>query len=429
MCHNRCMSGKTVTICPVSRACGACTRIDIPYAQQLAEKQAYVADLFDDVAGEACVLSPILGMDDPFRYRDKIVSPFAPGKVLAGKPGQAAKQADRKGSQGHRRKAPRRREILCGMYAQHSHRIVSADGCIIENPVGRRVIAAVRQIMMRYGILPYDEDAGTGFIRHVVVRVGHESGEVLVTLVTNGKEFTGAKNFTRELVRRCPEVTTVVQNVNMRQTNVILGQDEKVLYGPGFILDMLCGLSFRISSHSFYQVNAVQTEVLYRTAIDMAHMDDMAANGRALTVLDTYCGTGTIGLVVASSVENVRVIGVDKIASAISDARQNARHNGIENAEFVAEDAGSFMRRCAAEGQSVDVLLMDPPRAGSTPEFLDAALALAPARIVYISCNPETQVRDVAYLQHGGYVLDRIQPVDMFPHTDHVENVVSMSHI
>lgn len=417
------MSGKTVTICPVSRTCGACTRIDVPYARQLAEKQEQVASLFDEVAGEGCVLSPILGMDDPFHYRNKVVSPFAPGKAVAGKP---VKQAGGKGTQTRKGKVPKRREILCGMYAQHSHRIVAADECLVENPIGRRVIAAVRQIMVRYDIPPYDEDAGTGFMRHAVVRVGHESGEVLVTLVTNGREFTGAKNFTRELVRRCPEVTTVVQNVNTRQTNAILGPDEHVLYGPGFILDTLCGLSFRISSHSFYQVNAVQTEVLYRCAIRLAHLEDAGANG-PLTVVDAYCGTGTIGLVAAASGENVQVIGVDKIASAINDARQNARHNGIENAEFVAEDAGPFMRRRAAEGRGADVLLMDPPRAGASPEFLDAVLALQPARIVYISCNPATQVRDVAHLQRGGYVLERIQPVDMFPHTDHVENVVSMT--
>lgn len=228
-------------------------------------------------------------------------------------------------------------------------------------------------------------------------------------------------------MRKCPEITTVVQNVNTRKTNVILGEEEHVLFGPGFILDTLCGLSFRISPHSFYQVNAVQTEVLYRTAIDFAHLGAEAQQTDPITVLDAYCGTGTIGLVAAASADNVQVIGVDKVESAIRDARQNAAHNGIENALFIAADAGAYMRERAEAGAHLDVLLMDPPRAGASAEFLDATLALAPARIVYISCNPETQVRDVERLRRGGYALERVRPVDMFPHTDHVETVAALS--
>ena len=308
------------------------------------------------------------------------------------------------------------------MYAAGTHRIIPTDACLIENADAKQVILAVRSLMSRFGIEPYNEDTGRGFLRHAVVRVGHTSGEMLVTLVTNGREFPASKAFCRELVKRCPGVTTVVQNVNERQTNVILGDREQTLYGPGFILDKLCGLSFRISSKSFYQVNAVQTEVLYHAALELAGFTG------AEHAIDAYCGTGTIGLVAAKH-GAAQVTGVDSVASAIRDARENAKHNGVENARFVAADAGDFMREMAASGEHADVLLMDPPRAGASQEFLEAALALAPARIVYISCNPETQVRDLARLRRGGYAVGVVQPVDMFPHTDHIETVVLLEHM
>ncbi len=410
-------AGAASSLCPVSGACGACQAIDVPYAQQLAEKQAFIEALFADVAPRALV-RPILGMDEPFHYRNKVISPYARGKKLPAKPGKPGKAA---GAQKGGAKASPRYEILTGMYAKGTHKLVPTDTCLLENQVAKKVTLAVRDIMARYGVEPYDEDAHAGFMRHAVVRVGHESGEVLVTLVTNGRDFPSSKAFCRELIKRVPQVTTVVQNVNTRQTNVILGDEEHTLYGPGFILDTLCGLSFRISSHSFYQVNATQTEVLYEAAIALAGFDGTQ------TAIDAYCGTGTIGLVAAKR-GAARVIGVDNVASAIADARLNARHNGVENAEFVAADAGAFMRELAASREGIAenedlVLLMDPPRAGSTPEFLDAAVALAPARIVYISCNPETQERDLAYLARAGYRAEVLQAVDMFPHTEHVESI------
>ena len=413
-------------LCPISRDCGACPQIHVPYEQQLAAKQAYIHELFDGIAPSTCVFEPILGMDTPLRFRDKIASPFAPGRVAKTTGKQRAQKGGRAGA---KRTAETRRDVLCGMYAPGTHRIVPIPDCPVEHEAGRKVIAAVRRIMLRYGMEAYDEDACTGFVRHVVVRVGHESGEVLATIVTNGAEFPGSKNFCRELVKACPQVTTIVQNVNTRDTNAILGSEERVLYGPGFILDTLCGLSFRISSHSFYQVNATQTEVLYRTAIDMARegSDGAASAAGGQTLLDAYCGTGTIGLVAASLIPGVQVLGVDNVESAIRDARLNARHNGIENAEFAAEDAGSYLKRMAAAGEKLDILMMDPPRAGASEEFLQAALALQPERIVYISCNPDTQARDVRILREGGYHLRRIRPVDMFPHTSHVECVTLLS--
>ena len=420
--------------CGIARECGACQHVNMPYKRQLQRKQRFVIDLFADVAGADCVLEPILGMDEPFRFRNKIASPFAPGKRTSGKgQNRGGRKQGSSNAKARGKKTSAQREILCGMYAQGTHRIVEVPECPVEHECGRRIVRAVAQLMRKFDVAPYDEDVGTGFMRHVVVRVGHESGEVLVTLVTNASQFPGARNFARELVKRCPEITTIVQNVNIRQTNAILGNEEHVIYGPGFILDTLCGLSFRISSHSFYQVNAVQTEILYRAAVGWALDGACAATNDArdgatpVSIMDAYCGTGTIGLVAASMLDDARVVGVDKVESAIRDARQNAAHNGIENAIFVVADAGSYLRSCASEGQRFDVLLMDPPRAGATEEFLRAAAESGVGRIVYISCNPHTQVRDVAFLQQLGYHLGRIQPVDMFPHTDHVETVVLLS--
>lgn len=408
-----------VRSCPVAQACGACQQVNEPYDAQLARKDARMAKLY---GGGDAEVRPIIGMENPYGYRNKVVSPYAPGRKLPasrrgadGRRGGGARNSRGSGARSRADAGPAH-EILCGMYAAHSHRIVPTDTCLVENSEARRIILAVRALMPKFGIEPYCEDAGSGFLRHAVVRIGHTSGEVLVTLVTNGRAFPGSRAFCRELVRRCPAITTVVQNVNERQTNVILGDREQTLYGPGFILDKLCGLSFRISSQSFYQVNAVQTEVLYRKAMELA------ACAGTERVIDAYCGTGTIGLVAAQN-GAAQVVGVDTVTAAIHDARENARHNGVGNAQFVADDAGDFMCKAAAAGNHADVVFLDPPRSGASEAFLEALATLAPQRVVYISCNPQTQVRDIAFLARQGYRLRVVQPVDMFPHTDHVECV------
>lgn len=407
--------------CSAQKQCGACQLLSLPYEKQLERKQNEMIELFEPFAREGTVFNPIAGMDEPYYYRNKVTSPYVPGRKTKG----GKKPRGKKGNAGA--KGTPQHEILCGMYAAGTHRVINTDSCLLENKDAKQAVLAIRSLMQRYHMEPYNEDANTGFIRHAVIRVGHTTGELLVTVVTNGKEFPASRNFCRELKKRCPAITTVVQNVNTRHTNVILGDEgEKTLYGPGFIIDELCGLTFRISSHSFYQVNATQTEVLYRKAIEMAHFTDTE------TAMDAYCGTGTIGLVAAKGLPGAetahaaRVIGVDNVASAIKDARENARHNGIENADFTAEDAGHFMDKLAKEGESLDVLLMDPPRAGSNEQFLRSACSLAPKRIVYISCNPNTQARDVEYLVKHGYQLTEVQPVDMFPHTNHVENICAL---
>ena len=306
-------AGASDSPCPVDARCGGCKNLCVPYTKQLIDKQLRIERLFAPLAPDGTI-SLIKGMKDPYHYRNKVISPFAPGKKLPPR-GQGRKAidphnrkaADVRGAKGGKGKRPQARyEILTGMYAAGSHELVPTDKCLIENETAKKVVLAVRDIMRKHDVAPYREDTGTGFMRHVVVRVGHTSGEVLVTLVTNSDDFPSSKSFCRELIRLCPAVTTVVQNVNERQTNVILGDKERVLYGPGFILDELCGLSFRISSKSFYQVNATQTEVLYRAAMDLAGFDGTQV------AIDAYCGTGTIGLVAAKS-GAARVLGVDSV--------------------------------------------------------------------------------------------------------------------
>ncbi len=387
--------------CDAFGRCGACQLLDVPYEEQLVSKQWRIEQLFPQAA-RAQLIRPILGMENPFYYRNKVIAPYAPGG-----------RRHRKGQGGGR-------GVVTGMYASGSHRIVPTEGCLLENRSAKRVTLAVRRLMEKRKIAPYDEKTGRGFLRHGVVRAGR-TGELLVTLVTNGDEFPSSRAFCRELVRLVPEVT-----------NVILGDEERVLYGPGFILDDLCGLRFRISSSSFYQVNAVQAEVLYEEAVALAQA------GAQDAVIDAYCGTGTIGLVAAKRGAG-QVIGVEAVPSAVTDARQNAQHNGISQARFHCEDATAFLQQLAADRQVLShrpedpkgngavqedlIVLMDPPRAGSTPEFLQGLGCLRPKRIVYISCDPCTQRRDVALLREQGYGLRVIQPVDMFPHTEHIENI------
>ncbi len=394
---------KGALFCPIDSRCGGCALLRVPYGRQLSGKQAQVDELFADLRDAETLVHPICGMEDPRYYRNKVVSPYV----------------------GVYDRRARKRKILCGMYERGTHRVIDSRECLLENRLAKSIILTVRDLMPAFRMEPYDEDADTGFLRHVMVRVGHNSGEVMVTLVTREERFPASRKFVRELKRIHPQITTVVQNVNTAQTNVILGKREHVLYGPGFILDTLCGLTFRISSQSFYQVNATQTEVLYTRAIQMAKLTGVE------TVIDAYCGTGTIGLVAACGVAGgpgaARVIGVEERPDAVKDAQNNARHNGVE-AEFVTGDAGEFMRDRAAD-IAADVLLMDPPRSGATPDFLKAACLMAPARIVYISCSPNTQARDVEYLVGHGYRIAEMQAVDMFPHTDHVESIVSLERM
>lgn len=370
------------------KGCGGCPLLALPYPEQLAQKQKDVTKLL----GKFGPVQTILGMEDPWHYRNKAVSTFCTG------PG---------------------RSLQSGIYAQGTHRVIPVEECLLHNPALDEAIAAVRASAAACRYEPFNEDRRTGLIRHVLVRHSRATGQVLVCLVTAQAALPGSKAFVTKLRQLCPAVSCVVQNINPRHSSAVLGSAEKLLYGKGYIEDTLCGVKFRLSAASFYQVNPVQTERLYQTAIEAAGLDG------SQTVLDAYCGVGTIGL--ASAAKAKSVLGVELNRSAVNCAIQNAKANGITNARFLCADATSAIQRMAQQGEQVDVVFLDPPRAGSTPEFLQAVCQLAPERVVYISCNPETQRRDLEYLTARGWKADFIQPVDLFPHTEHVETVVLLS--
>ena len=370
--------------CPVSDRCGGCQLSRLAYPEQLKKKQQLVQSLL----GKMCPVEPIIGMDDPFHYRNKV----------------------------HAVIAERRGCVYSGVYERGTHRVVPVESCLIEDPRADRIIRTVVEMIPRYKLRVYNENTHRGFLRHVLIRTGQVTGQVLVVLVATAQEFPGGKAFVAELVQRHPEITSVVLNVNQRETSMVLGKKDVPLYGTGYMEDELCGKRFRISPQSFYQVNARQTEVLYRTAIDYAGLDGTQ------TLLDAYCGTGTIGLCASDHVRGL--IGVELNADAVRDAKENARLNGARNARFFCDDAGRFMVKMAQEGQPLDVLMMDPPRSGSDAKFLSAVLTLMPPTVVYVSCNPETLARDAKVLVQGGYRAVKAVPVDMFPNTEHVETVM-----
>ena len=356
----------------------------MPYKEQLKRKQKQEEKLL----GGFCKVSPIIGMEHPYFYRNKVHAVF---------------DHDRKGN------------VISGIYAEGTHRVIAVEECLIEDKKSQEIIRTVRGMLKSFKIKTYDEDTGYGLLRHVLVRRGFSTGEIMVVLVTVSPIFPSKNNFVKALRKEHPEITTVVLNVNDRQTSMVLGDRNIVLYGPGFIKDRLMGLTFRISPSSFYQVNPVQTEVLYGKAMEFAAMTGKER------VIDAYCGTGTIGIIASGNARDV--IGVELNRDAIRDARMNARENKIRNVRFVPGDAGWFMEGMAAEGEKVDVVLMDPPRAGSDRKFLHSLLSLSPEKIVYVSCNPETLARDLAYLTKRDYLVKKMQPVDMFPVTDSVETV------
>lgn len=370
--------------CTVSKKCGSCQYQGISYKEQLAVKQKKMNKLLKKFAN----VKPIIGMENPFYYRNKVHAVF---------------DRDRKGN------------IICGTYEAKTHKVVPVEECLIEDKISQEIIRTIRDMLKSFKIKTYDEDTGYGLLRHVLVRRGFSTGEIMVVLVAASPIFPSKNNFVKALRKKYPQITTVVLNVNDKKTSMVLGERDIVLYGKGFIRDNLCGCSFRISPQSFYQVNPVQTEILYKTAIEYAGL------GRKETVIDAYCGIGTIGLVAAGKAKNV--IGVELNPDAVHDAKINARENKITNTRFYQGDAGEFMENMAENGEHADVVFMDPPRTGSDKKFMSSVIKLNPSRIVYISCGPETLARDLEYLTKHGYDVRKIQPVDMFSFTDHCENI------
>ena len=376
-----------------AKNCGGCPLLGLDYAAQLKQKEEKVRAL----VGKYGPVHPIRGMEQPYHYRNKVISTFATG--WGGK-------------------------LTSGIYAANSHKVLPVESCLLQDEVLDKTMQAVRAAANACRYQTYDEDKGTGLVRHCLLRRGVATGQVMVVLVTAQPVLPGAKNFVKALLTEAAQrgvtVTTVVQNVNSRKTSVVLGEAEKVLYGKGFILDTLCGKTYAISPRSFYQINHAQTEVLYGLAVEAAKL-----TGKEV-VLDAYCGIGTIGLTAADHAK--QVVGVELNRDAVQDAIGNARHNGVKNARFFAADATRWIREAAAAGEKADVIFMDPPREGSTPEFLASVARMAPKRVVYVSCNPVTLARDLATLTKLGYKAEGFTPVDMFPHTEHVETVVLLSH-
>lgn len=377
-----------VLVCPVQKKCGGCQFQGIPYAQQLKIKQRQVEKLLKPFGK----VNPIIGMENPYYYRNKVHAVF--GRTRNG-------------------------EVISGTYQENTHKIIPVEQCLIEDQKSAEIIRSIRGLLKSFKIRTYDEDTGYGLLRHVLVRRGFQSGQIMVVLVLASPILPSKNNFVAALRRLHPDITTIILNVNDKKTSMVLGEKEKVLYGPGYIEDALLGKTFRISAKSFYQVNPVQTEVLYRTAIDYAHLTGKER------VLDAYCGIGTIGLIAAA--EAKEVIGVELNCDAVRDARINAKRNAVTNAQFYNADAGKFMTDLAEQNVSVDVVFMDPPRAGSDEAFLSSVVKLKPKRVVYISCNPETLARDLKYLTGNGYRVEQMQPTDMFCFTEHVETVCLLS--
>lgn len=370
--------------CKVWKKCGGCQFQGVPYTEQIKIKQKNMNKLLKKYGN----VKPIIGMENPFYYRNKVHAVF---------------DRDKKGN------------IICGTYEAGTHRVVPVEECMIEDKTSQEIIRAIRDMLKSFRIKTYDEDTGYGLLRHVLVRRGFSTDEIMVVLVVASPIFPSKNNFVKALRKKFPQISTVVLNVNDKKTSMVLGERDIVLYGKGFIRDRLCGCTFRISPQSFYQVNPVQTELLYKTAIEYAGL------GRKERVIDAYCGIGTIGLVAAGKAREV--IGIELNKNAVRDAIVNARENKITNARFYQGDAGEFMEGMASEGERADVVFMDPPRTGSTEKFLTSMVKLGPSRIVYISCGPDTLARDLEFLTKHGYVTRKIQPVDMFSFTEHCEVV------
>ena len=381
-------TGKKRSLCPVEKHCGGCQMLDMEYTEQLKRKQKVVEELFRGI----CPVKPIIGMKNPFHYRNKVHAVF---------------DRDKRGN------------IISGIYQENSHDVIPVETCLIEDKKADEIIGTIRGMLKSFKIRTYDEDTGYGLLRHVLIRRAFSTNEIMVVLVTASPVFPSKNNFVKALREKHPEITTIIQNINGRGTSMVLGNKENVLYGKGYIVDELCGCKFRISSKSFYQINPVQTEVLYGKALELAGLKGQEV------VIDAYCGIGTIGII--ASRQAGQVIGVELNQDAVKDAVNNAKMNEIDNIRFYCNDAGRFLVNMAERGDKADVVIMDPPRSGSTEEFMDSIAKLGAGKVVYVSCNPETLARDVRYMKKLGYAAEGVWPVDMFPATVHTETVVLLS--
>lgn len=380
-------------LCPNYKDCGGCQLQHMIYEEQLRFKQDRVREVLKRIGGVEIETPLIHGMDNPLRYRNKVQVPI--GMTYDG-------------------------TIVAGFFKKKSHQIIDMQECFIEDVDADKLILTVKKLIQKFKIEPCEIHENRGIIRYVIVRKSFSNNDLMVVFVTRNEFFPKKDQLIKELVEKHPHVKTVVQNINPSHTSVVLGNREKVLYGPGYIMDEICGLKFKISAHSFYQVNPKQTEVLYSKAVEYASL-----TGKE-TVLDAYCGVGTIGLI--ASKEAKKVIGVELVASAIRDAKENAKNNNINNATFYNEDATKFILKEARERKTkYDVMFLDPPRDGCSQEFINSVLSLEPQRVVYVSCDPSSLARDLKQLKTK-YVVEKVECVDMFPQTYHVETVCLLTN-
>lgn len=370
--------------CKIAKKCGACQLSNMDYERQLKFKQASVVKLLKRYGH----VNNIIGMESPYNYRSK--AQFIVKKAANG-------------------------NIVTGVYQSTTGGVAVTDSCFINDKKSNEIVRFIRRIITELNIQPFNPKNNKGVLRHIMVRNGYNTGEYMVVLVCSDDKLLKEKELVSKLCERFTEIKTVVLNIN-KNNKMMLGATERILFGNGYIEDILCGKRFRISARSFYQVNPVQTEILYKTAIDFAQL-----SGRE-KILDAYCGIGTIGISAADNVKSI--VGVEVNGEAVKDAVKNAEINNVENAVYYKADAADFMREASENNEHFDAAFVDPPRAGCSKVFLWSLAALKPDRIVYVSCNPQTLSRDLYFLVHNGYKVKRIQPVDMFPHTRHVECVI-----
>ncbi|MDU9695279.1 23S rRNA (uracil(1939)-C(5))-methyltransferase RlmD [Priestia aryabhattai] len=374
--------------CPVYKQCGGCQLQHVSYEGQLQFKQKQVKDVMARIGHLPDVpVHSTLGMNDPWRYRNKAQVPVA----------------EREGG------------LVAGFYQQRSHDIINMDACLIQQQANDDVVQAVKSICEKHGVSAYQEQKHKGSLRHIMARYGLVTGEIMVVIVTRTAELPNKKRIIEDIIEAVPNVKSIVQNVNSKRTNVILGNQTNVLWGEEYIYDYIGDVKFAISAKSFYQVNPEQTKVLYDKALEYADLTGEE------TVIDAYCGIGTISLFLAQKAK--KVYGVEIVPEAIEDAKRNAELNGIHNAEFAVGEAEIVIPNWYKQGIKADVIVVDPPRKGCDEALLNTIIDMKPKKVVYVSCGPATLARDLAILEKGGYETVEVQPVDMFPHTTHVENV------
>ncbi|WP_028983581.1 23S rRNA (uracil(1939)-C(5))-methyltransferase RlmD [Sporolactobacillus terrae] len=380
--------------CPYYPQCGGCSIQHISAAGQLAYKREIVQNALERIGGLSAIpVEPTLGMDEPWRYRNKIQVPVA---MQNGK-------------------------FAFGFYKTRSHEIVTMDHCMITDPLIDEIVQSARKIAEEHHMMPYDETKHRGVLRHVMARVGKKTGEVMVAFVTRGEELPHRKTLIKGLTERYPQIKSIAQNINTKRTNAIFGNETKTLWGRDAIYDQIGDVTFAISARSFFQVNPTQTDVLYGKALEYAGL-----TGKE-TVIDAYCGIGTISLFLAKQAKHV--YGVEIVPEAIEDARKNAELNKITNATFEAGKSEDVIPKWRDQGIEPDVIVVDPPRKGCDASLIDTMIAMQPQRIVYVSCNPATLARDLKSLTAGGFEIKKVQPVDMFSQTMHVETAVLIERV